>query len=384
MKIVHVTMFYEPAICGVKQVVRELAERQAKEGHEVHVYCSDSDKEKRVEEKEQELNGVKIHYLPYWFKLSRFTYIWPSLLWKFPKGKFDIIHSHVAGHAYVYTAGILAKKNKIPHIHTTHCPWTDAFRPMPARIALFFSYNIFNKKSFKNMDKIVAITPWEINFIKKWAKEDKIRVIPNGMSDIMFEKIEPNNFKKEQEIEGKLVLFFGRLNITKGVDKLALVAKEIVKEREDIWFLWVGPDEGMKSTVEEIIKEEPHLKILEPIRDRKKVAEMYQAADVYALPSYREGLPLTLFEAFASGLPVVASPVNGVPYEMKEPENGFLVNYGDLENLKKRILEILDNKELAETIKKNNIEKSKQYNWDIIAKKYMNLYEEAIREHKST
>jgi len=41
---------------------------------------------------------------------------------------------------------------------------------------------------------------------------------------------------------------------------------------------------------------------------------------------FREGLPLTLFEAMASGLPIVATPVNGVPYEMKENENGYLIS----------------------------------------------------------
>ena len=61
------------------------------------------------------------------------------------------------------------------------------------------------------------------------------------------------------------------------------------------------------------------------IRGKENIAEMYQAADMYVLPSYREGLPLTLFEAMASGLPIVASPVNGIPYEMKEPENGFFI-----------------------------------------------------------
>jgi glycosyltransferase involved in cell wall biosynthesis len=379
MKIAHITMFYEPAICGVKQVVRELAERQVKDGHDVHIFCCNSDKEKRLKVCDANINGVKVHYLPYWFKLSRFTFIWPSLYWKFPKDKFDIIHSHVSGHLYVYIAGLLARKNGIPHIHTTHCPWTDAFRPLPARIALFFSYNFFNRGAFKRIDKVVAITPWEISFIKRWAPESKISVIPNGMADVMFERVNPNNFKKEHKIDGKLVLFFGRLNVTKGVDKLALVAKDVVKERKDVWFMWVGPDEGMQSTVEEIIKGEPRLILHEPIRDRKKVAEMYQAADVYTLPSFREGLPLTLFEAMAAGLPIVASPVNGVPYEMKEPENGFLVNYGDLENLKKRILQVLDDKKLAHTISRNNIDRSKQYNWDIIAKRYMSTYQEALK-----
>lgn len=378
MKIAHITMFYEPAICGVKQVVRELAERQVREGHEVHVFSCNSDKEKKINIKEDVINGVKIHYLPYWFRISRFTYIWPSLLWKFPRNYFDVIHSHVSGHLYVYIAGLLSRRNKIPHVHTTHCPWTDAFRPLPARIALFFSYNFFNGGAFKRTDKIVAITPWELGFIRRWASEDKVSVIPNGMADVMFQKVVLNGFKKEHGINGKLVLFFGRLNATKGVDKLALVAKDVVKERKDVWFMWVGPDEGMKSAVEDIIHGEPNLILHEPIRDRKKVAEMYQAADVYVLPSYREGLPLTLFEAMASGLPIVASPVNGIPYEMKEPENGFLVQYGDLKNLKGRILQVLDDKKLSGGISRNNMEKSRQYNWDIIARRYMSLYESLL------
>ena len=121
------------------------------------------------------------------------------------------------------------------------------------------------------------------------------------------------------------------------------------------------------------------MKYLGPIKGKEKIAEMYQAADVYVLPSYREGLPLTLFEAMASGLPIIASPVNGVPYEMKQPENGFFVNYGDIESLEKNILKILDDKKLSKKISVNNIRKSKQYDWDIIYKKYMKEYEDLIK-----
>ena len=131
-----------------------------------------------------------------------------------------------------------------------------------------------------------------------------------------------------------MVLFFGRLNPTKGVDKLVQVAEEITKERKNIYFVFRGPDEGMKYIVENAVKKNKNIILVKETRDKKEVARTYQSADIYVLPSYREGLPLTLFEAMASGLPIVASPVNGVPYEIKEPENGFLVKYGDLKNLK--------------------------------------------------
>ena len=105
---------------------------------------------------------------------------------------------------------------------------------------------------------------------------------------------------------------------------------------------------------------------------------MYQASDVYVLPSYREGLPLTLFEAMASGLPIIASPVNGVPFEMKEGENGFFSNYGDLKSLEENILKILDNPKLAKQFSKNNIEKSKDFDWDKIIKRYMDEYKKLL------
>ena len=85
---------------------------------------------------------------------------------------------------------------------------------------------------------------------------------------------------------------------------------------------------------------------------------MYQAADIFVLPSYREGLPLTLFEAMAADLPVVASPVNGIPYEMKEPENGYLVTYGNNKGFEDKIIKLLDDKKLRNKISKNNKKKS--------------------------
>lgn len=194
-----------------------------------------------------------------------------------------------------------------------------------------------------------------------------------------LKKVVPNNFKKNNNIKGKIVLFFGRLNPTKGPEKLALAGKDIVNKKNDIYFVFIGPDEGKAQEVSEIIKNEKNMMYLGPIRGKDKIAEMYQASSIYVLPSYREGLPLTLFEAMSCGLPIIASPVNGVPYAMKEPENGFFVKYGDIEGLKENILKLIDDEKLREKIGKNNKKKAKNYSWDLIYKKYMNTYNEAIK-----
>src|SRR3989344_2888192 len=328
MRIAHVCPFYKPTICGVGQVVYELSQRQVKDGHEVHVFTSDWDKNERIKRKEEIIEGVHVHRCYHIFRAVNFVSVWPSVFFKLLKQDFDVIHSHIPGHSHAILAAFAAKIKKIRHVHTTHCPWTEGYRNKLGILMDIISKKTYIPLLLNSADKIIAITPWEIEFLLKYgAEKKKIAVIPNGMSDILYKRIKNNDFRKRIGIseKDKLVLFFGRLNPTKGVGKLILTAKEILKERKDIYFVFRGPDEGMKYLVDDASKENKNILYVKETRDKEEIAKTYQSADVYALPSYREGLPLSLFEAFASGLPVVASPVNGVPYEMKEPENGFLV-----------------------------------------------------------
>src|SRR3989344_7541232 len=170
MKIAHVNMFYLPTFGGVEQVMYELASRQVKDGHEVHVFCCDSDKYQRIKKKDEIIEGVHIHRLPYIVRLSMSTFIWPSLLWQFD-GKFDIVHTHVSGHLYILIIGILSRIKNFKHVHTTHCPWTDAsFRPKILRPFLFLNDLFVNQLSFNFIDKIFPITPWELEILNKYIK----------------------------------------------------------------------------------------------------------------------------------------------------------------------------------------------------------------------
>lgn len=375
MRIAYVSPFYSPTICGVGRVVRELAERAAKAGNEVHVFCSDTDKTKRLKVKEEVINGVKVHRCSYWFKVANFAYVWPSVFWKLFRYDFDIIHTHAFGHAHSFLGALVAKIRSIPHIHTTHCCWTDSFRSLPGRVLLKLTYPTLGKLTLRWSDKIIAITPWEICYIKRWGgKEKQIEVIPNGMDETFFKELRPNNFKKDLGIKKKMVLFFGRLNVTKGPDKFVLVAHRILKSHDDVDFVMVGPDEGMKNEVIRLISNEKRIHLLEPIQDRRRVVEMYQSADIFVLPSYREGLPLTLFEAMASGLPLVVSPVNGVPYEVEDGKNALFVKYGDIAGFADKISFLLDNKGFASKMAEINRKKAEKYSWDIIFKRTFELY----------
>jgi len=381
MKIAYICPFYEPAICGVKQSVRELAGRMIKKGHEVHVFTSDWDKQGRIKRKEEVIEEVFVHRCFHIAKLANFVSLWPSVFFKLLKEDFNIIHSHNFGHPHVFLGALAAKIKKIPHIHTTHCPWSDAKRGFIGDFLMKLSYNTIGKLSLKLSNYIIAITPWEIRYIQEYlgnSTNSIIKIISNGVDKEFFKKIKPNLFKQKYGLNKKIVLFLGRFNPTKGAEKLALAATGLVKTRNDFVFMFIGPDEGTKEEVRSIVKNSERIHILDPVRNRKKIVEIYQAADIYALPSYREGLPLTLFEALASGLPIIASPVNGIPYEIKDPDNCIFVNYGDIEGLKKAILSILDNHQIATIMRRNNLEKAKKYDWNLIAEETDKLYRKSI------
>ncbi|MFH1332776.1 MAG: glycosyltransferase family 4 protein, partial [archaeon] len=280
MKIAYVTAFYSPAICGVGRVTRELAERAVGAGHDVHVFCADTDKYKRLEKKEEVINGVKVHRCRYWFRVANFAYVWPSVLWGLSGERFDVVHTHAFGHAHSFFGALVAKVKGIPHVHTTHCCWTDAHRSLLGRAAMFVSYRTFGRLTFRWAKKIIAITPWEISYIKRWGgRENQIEVIPNGMDKMFFEKVVPNKFKEKHGIKNRMVLFFGRLNVTKGPDKLVQAAHKLLKNYSDVDFVILGPDEGLKEEVKRLIGGEKRIHLLGPLQDRKDVVEMYQAAD---------------------------------------------------------------------------------------------------------
>ena len=77
------------------------------------------------------------------------------------------------------------------------------------------------------------------------------------------------------------------------------------------------------------------------LKDPRKVARYYQAADLYLHPARADTFPTTILEALACGIPVVATAVGGIPEQVMEGQTGFLVPVGDARALARRVIDLL-------------------------------------------
>lgn len=108
---------------------------------------------------------------------------------------------------------------------------------------------------------------------------------------------------------------------------------------------------------------------------RKDINLLCEISDLYVATSRQEGLPVSVIEAMASGLPVVASDIRGQTDAVTSGRNGELYNLGNSGDFVEKILSLYKNPVLRAEIKKNNIEDSKKYSVEIAVEKMAEIYE---------
>jgi glycosyltransferase involved in cell wall biosynthesis len=107
---------------------------------------------------------------------------------------------------------------------------------------------------------------------------------------------------------------------------------------------------------------------------RNDIDSLLHASDVFVFPSYREGLPVALMEAMASGVPIVASRIRGNVDLIEDGVNGFLCDPQDVDGFADKIRTLLDEPNLAETFRNNGLEKIKNYDKRIVAEQLREIY----------
>jgi glycosyltransferase involved in cell wall biosynthesis len=149
------------------------------------------------------------------------------------------------------------------------------------------------------------------------------------------------------------ILFMGLIGQRKGIYDLVRALPAVIKEVPEARLVAAGPGEldAVRSCARERGVDE---RVLLPglVSGFDKLRLLEEAA-LYVLPSYTEGVPLSILEAMSVGLPVIATPVGGIPDVLRDGEDGYLVPPGSQRELADRIIELLNNQELRERMGEN-------------------------------
>ena len=107
---------------------------------------------------------------------------------------------------------------------------------------------------------------------------------------------------------------------------------------------------------------------------RSDIPELLSIMDIFCLTSFKEGLPISLIEAMAAGLPIVGTDVEGIRDTINPDKNGFLVKAGDVNGLKRALQVLLKDESLKQRFGMESRLLSKEYSLQQCVNKYQNLF----------
>lgn len=217
---------------------------------------------------------------------------------------------------------------------------------------------------YKNFNVFCSNEDAKNYFARLYAKEfaEKIKITYTFASADEINQALETEFdrerlcKKHKIPNGKFLVFcVGQFIDRKGRWTFLRAAQKICRETDEIAFVWVSnskPDAADLRQLEKFgLKDKFRLLISDEIgNDRIELLNVFRLADVFALPSFQEGLPVALLEAMALGIPSISTNINAVPEALKNFETGILIRPADQDALAEAIQKLKKDKSLREKL----------------------------------
>ena len=372
MRITQVSAFYDPFSGGSENYCRQLSKRLVERGHEVTVLTSRIDKTSREIE---EIDGVTVRRklcAGVAWGVNPVSHVLHDLL----QMDADVVHAH----SYIFLTSLQAALARrltgtplLLHLHgglDARARSEDLSMRMKFLAKKYIYDQTVGRWITKSADAVASVCQRDIEHAKKIWGLDPARVhrVPNAVDTSEFDGAGTNSRQN--------VTFIGRLEPWKGIRTFLQVAKLIGSEMPDTKFLIAG-DGSLRRDLEKTFSN-GNVRFLGQVR-HSDIPSVLDETAVLVLPSYMEGLPTVCLEAFASGVPVVASNVGGTPEIVRNLETGFLFEAGDAPSCAKETLRILSDRTLRATMGQNGrklVETS--YSWESVVPRIENIYESLV------
>ncbi len=226
----------------------------------------------------------------------------------------------------------------------------------------------FRHLVFKKADAVTVISNYLAQYVRSQNSEVPILIIPNG--------VDSDKFKPVDGHDPKTIITVSRLVEKNGVRDLIDAIVIVKKEIPDIKLLIVGGGhlrEGLELKVKSL-KLENNVEFVGEVSNDLLPQYLFKAS-IFVRPSLSEGLGTAFLEAMVAGLPIIGTPVGGIPDFLKDGETGLFCKVSDPKDLADKIVRILKNKELREKIINNaRALVVQKYDWNIIANEFAQIY----------
>jgi glycosyltransferase involved in cell wall biosynthesis len=313
--------------------------------------------------------GVPVHCL----RGSRpFDMRWvPRLRRLIGRGRYDLVHTHTP-----YVAIGARTIRRLPIVHTEHNTWAT-YRPS-TRWANRLTYP--RNAEVIAVSHAVALSIKPVPFVRTWPQ---VHVIHHGPELSTDRPLTPESRSRARRTlglrEGALVIGnVGNFTPKKDHRNLLTATARAVGHHRELQLVLVG-----SGPLERAVRDDAHsLGLSDRVvfaGSRHDVAELLPAFDVFALSSRNEGLPISLLEAMAAGVPCVATSVGGVPEVIHNGNEGFLVPAGDAVALADALSLLLRAPELRNAIGARGAQTARRFDVTEAAHRTETVYREALR-----
>ena len=277
-----------------------------------------------------------------------------------------IIHFHVASNASFKRKAIFILLAKVFNKKIIFHSHGGGFKDYTKRNPRIVRYVI------GNCDVVVALSEtWKLYF-ESVLNVKRVVIIPNPVDT----PSENHSTRSENLV---VFLFLGAINDNKGVFDLLEVVNEYKEYLNGKAKFLLGGN-GEIDRLNQMIHNYQIENIVEFrgwVQGEDKI-EILNNSHVFVLPSYIEGVPISILEAETYHLPIITTNVGGIPSIVKEGVNGYLLRPGDKQALSKAILEMVSNRELREKMSSASYQYARPHLLPEVEKKLTDLYEELI------